>query len=99
MESPLELNQQMIFAIRTLLKPAKESRVPLPVFLNFSTPHLLRAPQEFIAGKKKLCPIVLAYFIWLLTYLFIFLKYFIGCTYFFDILHYFAVLKMIHKKI
>ena len=54
MESPLELNQQMIFAIRTLLKPAKESRVPLPVFLNFSTPHLLRAPQEFIAGKKKL---------------------------------------------
>ena len=53
MESPIELNQQMIFAVRTLLKPAKEARVPLPVFLNFSTPHLLRAPQEFIAGEIR----------------------------------------------
>lgn len=51
MESSAELNQQMIFAIRAVLKPARDTRVSLNAFLNFSTPHLLRAPEEYIAGK------------------------------------------------
>ena len=51
MESPAELNQQMIFAIRALLKPVRDSRISLPMFLNFATPHLLRSPEEFMAGK------------------------------------------------
>ena len=54
MESSAELNQQMIFAIRAVLKPARDTRVSLNAFLNFSTPHLLRAPEEYIAGKYVL---------------------------------------------
>jgi hypothetical protein len=52
MESPAELNQQMIFAIRALLKPVRDSRINLPMFLNFATPHLLRSPEEFMAGEE-----------------------------------------------
>ena len=55
MESPAELNQQMIFAIRAVLKPARDTRVSLNAFLNFCTPHLLRAPEEYIAGKNEVC--------------------------------------------
>jgi hypothetical protein len=57
MESPAELNQQMIFAIRAVLKPARDTRVSLNAFLNFCTPHLLRAPEEYIAGKYVVCDV------------------------------------------
>lgn len=63
MESPAELNQQMIFAIRALLKPVRDSRISLPMFLNFATPHLLRSPEEFMAGKTEDTMIVSIFFV------------------------------------
>jgi hypothetical protein len=50
MESPLELKQQMMHAIRTLFKPVRDHKVALPMFLSFASAHLLRAPEEFVTA-------------------------------------------------